>query len=112
MTLGNFSCTPGADQPWLRITVTNVHDGNGYPVCLAKAFDRGQPLFDADVRMYVVSGEPSGPQVASGTTLRLTWYFDVATDDPSYVQHTSWVPSEITRYFVTCHRPPLSQVPI
>lgn len=110
MTFANFPCT--STQPWFQITVTNVHDANGYPVCRATAYNRvGQALFDRYVPTGVVGGGPSGPAVERGSTLRLIWYLDPPNDDPSYVQHASWTTDEISRYSATCHGRPQSQVP-
>jgi hypothetical protein len=109
----NFDCSPGVDRPWFAITIRNVHDDNGFPICQATAYDRGgEALFDQGVPIYVVGGEPSGPPVNRGTTLRLVWYFNQPTADTSYVQHRIWKVGLITRYTVSCHGRPDSQVPI
>ncbi len=106
-------CSPPARRPWFRITVGNVHDANGYPVCSTTAFDRtGRALFTRDVPMGLVGGEPSGPAVRRGTTLRLTWYFDAPTHDPSYTQEAPWTSADIRSYSATCHGRPEWQVPI
>ena len=113
MVFADFPCTTGAGQPWFRIVVTNRSDGDGYPVCRATAYDSaGKPLFDRLVPIEVVGGEPSGPPVSRGTTLRLIWYFDPPNQDPSYAQKSAWSVDDISRYTVTCRGRPPSQVPI
>jgi hypothetical protein len=113
MTFANFDCSPSMDRPWFRVTVRNISDANGFPVCTTTAYARdGEALFDRAVPIGVVGGEPSGPPVQRGTTLRLVWYFDDPTGDPSYVQHAAWSPITIDRYTTTCHGRPQSQVPI
>jgi hypothetical protein len=113
MSFANVDCSPGSDRPWFAITIRNVHDHNGFPVCRATAEDGAEEaLFDQDVPIYVVGGEPSGPPVNQGTTLRLTWYFNQPTADTSYDQHRTWKAGLITHYAVSCHGRPDSQVPI
>jgi hypothetical protein len=109
----NFRCPAGTDRPWFEITVTNVHDHNGYPDCQATAYNRaGQALFEQGVPIGIIGGEPSGPPVNRGTTVHLVWYFGDPTTDGSYVNRASWTPSSIRRYSAVCHGRPTSQVPV
>ena len=106
-------CTPSGRRAWFVVTVRNVSDSNGFPVCMTTAYAKdGQALFDRAIPIWVVGGEPSGPPVQRGTTVRLVWYFDDHAHDSTYVQHATWAPVTIDHYTASCHGRPDSQVPI
>ena len=112
MVVEAAACSPRTDQPWFDITIINVHDDNGYPVCTATAYDTaGHALFDWGIPISNVGPIPAGPPVSRGTRLHLIWYFDHRAGDGSYVQRASWRPTTITRYKATCHGRSSSQVP-
>ena len=106
-------CTPPGRRAWFVVTLRNVSDSNGFPVCMTTAYAKdGQALFDRAIPIWVVGGEPSGPPVQRGTTLRLVWYFDDPARDSTYIQHAAWAPVTIDHYTASCHGRPDSQVPI
>jgi hypothetical protein len=108
---GPTLCAGVAGRPWIEFSVTNVRDTNGYPVCTLTAYNQaGSALFDQDIVFPL--GFPAGPQLPRGTSLHMIWYLPLTKNDPSYVQHQHWTPSEITRYRATCHGRPESEVPI
>ena len=112
MVVEATACSPRSDRPWFDITITNVHDDNGYPVCTATAYDKaGHGLFDWGIPISNVGPVPAGPPVSRGTRLHLLWYFDHPASDGSYVKRAAWRPTTITRYKATCHGRSPSQVP-
>ena len=108
---GATLCAGTAGRPWIHLSIKNVRDNNGYPVCTLRAYNQGgSALFDQDIFFPV--GFPAGPELPRGTSLQMIWYLPQANHDPSYVQHQRWTHSEITRYRATCHGRPESEVPI
>ena len=108
---GATLCTGGAGRLWIHLSVKNVRDDNGYPVCTLTAYNQaGSALFDQDI--FFPSGVPAGPELPRGTSLQMIWYLPLTKHDPSYVQHPRWTAADITRYRATCHGRPESQVPI
>ena len=108
---GATRCAASAGRLWIHLSVKNVRDNNGYPVCTLTAYNEaGSALFDQAI--FFPIGFPAGPQLPRGTSLQMTWYLPPAKHDPSYVQHQHWTPSEITRYRATCHGRPESEVPV
>ena len=108
---GATLCAGSAGRLWIHLSVKNVRDNNGYPVCTLTAYNEaGAALFDQDI--FFPFGFPAGPQLPRGTSLQMTWYLPQAKHDPSYVRHQHWTASEITRYRATCHGRPESEVPI
>jgi hypothetical protein len=113
MVVEATACSTGTDRPWFEITITNVHDKNGYPVCTATAYNKaGQALFDWGIPISVVDPFPAGPPLIPGTPLHLVWRFGNRTGDGSYIKHAAWKPTTITHYKATCHGRPSSEVPI
>ncbi|HEX5556170.1 MAG TPA: hypothetical protein VFX13_00980 [Gaiellales bacterium] len=108
---GATLCAATRGRPWIYISVKNVRDSNGYPVCTLTAYNHaGAALFDQDI--VFPFGLPAGPQLPRGTSLHLIWYLPLTKNDRSYVQHHRWTPLEITRYRATCHGRPESEVPV
>jgi hypothetical protein len=113
MVVEATACSPRSGRPWFDITIINVHDNNGYPVCTATAYDEaGHALFDWGIPISNVGPVPAGPPVSRGTRLHLIWYFGNPAGDGSYVKRSSWRPTTISRYRATCHGRPSSQVPV
>jgi len=113
MVVEATACSPRTDRPWFDITIINVHDNDGFPVCTATAYDKvGHALFDWGIPISDVGPIPAGPPVSRGTRLHLIWYFGNPADDGSYVKHASWRPTTISRYRASCHGRPSSQVPV
>lgn len=110
-TSGGTLCAEGEGRPWIDLSVKNVSDNNGYPVCTVTAYNQaGAALFDQDV--VFPFGFPAGPSVFKGTSLKMIWYLPRITNDPSYVEHQHWRPDEIVRYRASCHGRPESEVPV
>lgn len=108
---GATLCSETAGRLWIHLSVRNIRDNNGYPVCTLTAYNHaGAALFDQDV--VFPFGFPAGPQVPRGTSFHMIWYLPLTKTDPSYVQHQHWTASEITRYRATCHGRPESEVPV
>lgn len=108
---GATLCAGTAGRLWIAVSVKNVRDNNGYPVCTLTAYNHaGVALFDQDILFPF--GFPAGPQLPRGTSLHVIWYLPLSRNDPSYVRHQRWTPAEIGRYRATCHGRPESEVPI
>jgi hypothetical protein len=108
---GGTLCVGSAGRLWIHLSVKNVRDNNGYPVCTLTAYNQaGSALFDQAI--FFPFGLPAGPELPRGTSLQMVWYLPQARHDPSYVQHQRWAPADITRYRATCHGRPESEVPV